>query len=138
MGAVSENFVYALLLAIPIGCVSWTVTNEEIFRDMRECLNCVSKRTDNLVVRKLCYLPTCHYCFSHWVTLAFLFLSGYKFLLPDWRGYVLAEFTLVLIANVYLTFYNIVRVHLRKLKADAERAEAQAACCKKEAAAKQA
>lgn len=135
MNTVEPTFVNALLLALPIGCVSWTVTNEEIFRDMREHLSGVCNRTDSLLLRKLCYLPTCHYCFSHWVTLLFLCITGFKLMFPDWRGYVVGGFTLVMITNVYLTLYNILRVILRTLKAQAEHVEAQAALCKEQHAA---
>ncbi len=119
------QLVYVALLALPVACVSWTITNEEIFRDLREWLGKVSHHSSSMFVKKLCYLPTCHYCFSHWVTAGFLVLTGFHFLQADWRGYILAEFAIVLIVNVYLTVYNLLRVMLRWSRATADQAEAR-------------
>jgi len=56
-----------LLLAIPVACIAWTVTHEEVFRELRQFCQreCVQARS--LVRRKFFYLFTCEYCFSHYV-----------------------------------------------------------------------
>ena len=41
-----------------------------------------SKDSRTLVCRKFFYLFTCEYCFSHWVTAAFLIITRYKLLYP--------------------------------------------------------
>src|SRR6185369_11016609 len=69
---------------------------------------------------KFFYLFTCEYCFSHYVTAAFLLITGYKLLLDDWRGYLLSFFALVWVANVYMSLYSHVRASLRVEKAEAE------------------
>ena len=53
-------------------------------------------------------------------------LLRFKLLADDWRGYLVSLFALVLIANVYITVYHLLRVGLRCLKALADRAEAGA------------
>jgi hypothetical protein len=35
-------------------------------------------------------------------------------LLPDWRGYILAGFALVWIANIYMSLYAMIRIDLKK------------------------
>jgi len=65
-------------------------------------------------VRKFFYLFTCEYCFSHYVTAAMLIFTGYKLLIMDWRGYILAGFALVWIANIYMSLYNMVRVTIKE------------------------
>ena len=60
--------------------------------------------------RKFFYLFTCEYCFSHYVTIAFLALTGYKLLLDDWRGYIISFFAVVMVANAYLNLYARLRV----------------------------
>jgi len=119
-----ETPIYWLfILAIPIACVAWTVTHEEVFREPREfCVKC-SKEGKTLLKRKFFYLFTCEYCFSHYITIAFLILTDYKLYLPDWRGYILAGFALVWIANVYMSLYNIIRIDLKKEKAIAAKEE---------------
>lgn len=102
------------LLAIPIACVSWTVTHEEIFREPREWCASKSKTCRTLLQRKFFYLFTCEYCFSHWVTLFFLVLTRYHLWLQDWRGYVLAEFALVWVANVYMSAFGELRLEIRQ------------------------
>ena len=101
------------LLAIPIACVSWTVTHEEVFREPREWCVKKSQTCRSLFQRKFFYLFTCEYCFSHWVTLVVLIMTRYYLWLPDWRGYVLAEFALVWIANVYMGAYVELRLEIK-------------------------
>jgi hypothetical protein len=105
---------WLLVLAIPIACVAWTVTHEEIFREPREFCVKRSKYCKSLLERKFFYLFTCEYCFSHWVTLGALFLTRYHLLLPDWRGYVLALFALVFVANVYMSAFGLLRLDIRE------------------------
>lgn len=114
---ISDTPIFWLfILALPIACVAWTVTHEEVFKEPREF--CVRKSKDcrYLWQRKLFYLFTCEYCFSHYVTIALLILTDYKLFLDDWRGYILAGFSLVWIANIYMSLYNIIRIDLKKDK----------------------
>jgi hypothetical protein len=39
------------------------------------------------------------------VTALFLVITRYRLLFPDWRGYLIAGFSLVWIANVYLGLF---------------------------------
>ena len=97
------------LLAIPIACVSWTVTHEEVFREPREY--CVKKSLNGktLLERKFFYLFTCEYCFSHYITIIVLFLTGYKLVMEDWRGYIIGGFSLVWISNIYMSLFGLIR-----------------------------
>ena len=47
-----------------------------------------------------------------------LFFTGYKLLLPDWRGYLIAGFSLVWIANIYMGFFSRIRMDIKKEKVD--------------------
>jgi len=47
-------------------------------------------------------LSPCEYCFSHWVTILTL-LRPASNCYPDWRGYVVSGFSLVWIANFYMS-----------------------------------
>jgi len=40
-------------------------------------------------------------------------MTRYKLLFPDWRGYVLAFFSLVWVANQYMSVYNRLRLDIR-------------------------
>jgi len=113
------------LLAIPIACVSWTVTHEEIVREPREyCLD-RSRHSPRLATRKFFYLFTCEYCFSHYVTIFFLWLTRFHLWLPDWRGYVLAGFSLVFIANAYMSLFGELRLEIRQDRQRIARNEVQ-------------
>ena len=68
----------------------------------------------SLAKRKFFYLFTCEYCFSHYITVFFLFLTGFKLLLNDWRGYIIAGFALVWIANLYMNVYALIRQAIKK------------------------
>ncbi|MBE9600238.1 hypothetical protein [Pedobacter sp. MC2016-24] len=108
------------ILAVVVACVAWTVTKEEIFREPREyCVN-KSKTAGKIWKRKFFYVFTCEYCFSHYVTLLLLFITRYKLLYDDWVGYLIAGFTIIFVANVYMSLYNIIRIDLKKGKIMAE------------------
>jgi hypothetical protein len=108
------QIIWLFILAIPVACVSWTVTHEELFREPREyCVN-RSLHDSTLLKRKFFYLFTCEYCFSHYITILFLILTNYKLLLTDWRGYIIAGFSLVWIANTYMSTFALIRQNIKK------------------------
>jgi hypothetical protein len=112
------QIIWLIILSIPIACIAWTVTHEEVFREPREyCLN-RSKDGKTLMERKFFYLFTCEYCFSHYVTVLFLFLTDYHLLLNDWKGYIIAGFSLVWIANTYMSLFGLIRQDISKEKSE--------------------
>jgi hypothetical protein len=112
--ALSTQLGWLFLLAIPIACVSWTVTHEEVFREPREYCIRQSKTRKTLFGRKMFYLFTCEYCFSHYVTIFFLILTRFHLLIDDWRGYLIAGFALVWIANFYMSIHAFIRIDIKK------------------------
>ncbi len=102
-----------LLIGLPIACVSWTVTHEEVFREPREICKEKSKSCRPLYMRKLFYLFTCEYCFSHYVTAVLLIMTHLQVLYAGWRGYIIAEFALVWVANVYMSVFNRLRLEIK-------------------------
>ena len=118
----SEQIQNLFLLALPIACIAWTVTHEEVFREPRDFCIAKSKKSKSLLQRKFFYLFTCEYCFSHYVTLLFLLLTDYRLLLQDWRGFLIAFFALVWVANVYMSLFGFIRVGMKheKMNADIE------------------
>jgi len=111
---------WLFILSIPIACMAWTVTHEEVFREPREYCHKKSKDCKTLLLRKFFYLFTCEYCFSHYVTVLFLFLTGYKLLIDDWRGYIIAGFSLVWIANIYMNIFGLLRQDIKKEQTEIE------------------
>lgn len=107
---------WLFVLALPIACVAWTVTHEEVFKEPREYCVKRSQQGRSLLERKFFYLFTCEYCFSHYVTVLFLFLTDYKLLMTDWKGYIIAGFALVWIANVYMSLFGFLRQGIVKEK----------------------
>lgn len=103
---------WLFVLAIPISTIAWTITHEEIFREPREYCVRRSKSDPSTFCRKFFYLFTCEYCFSHYVILFFLFLTRYKLLLDDWRGYLISFFALVWVANLYMSLFSRLRVDI--------------------------
>ena len=118
---ITIQIVWLFVLAIPIACISWTVTHEEIFKEPREWCVKHSKNDRTILSRKAFYLFTCEYCFSHYVTIAFLIFCNYKLLLNDWRGYILAGFSLVFMANVYMSLFALLRQAIKKEKVEIEK-----------------
>ena len=102
-----------LLLALPVACASWTVTHEEVFREPREFCKKKSETCRPLSARKFFYLFTCEYCFSHYVAALALLLFRFTMIYTGWRGYLIAWFSLVWIANVYMSFFNRLRLDIK-------------------------
>lgn len=101
------------VLAIPVACVAWTVTHEEVFREPREFCVRKSQACRRLWQRKFFYLFTCEYCFSHYVTIVALWLTRFPLFTSDWRGYILAGFTVVWIANLYMSAFGRLRLGIK-------------------------
>ena len=120
-----QQITALLILAIPIACVARTVVFEEVFREVRTFCEERSKTCQSLLKRKAFYLFTCEYCFSHYVTLFFLLLTRFRLLIDDWRGYVLAFFALVFVANLYLNIYARLRVDIHHAKIETKVKEKQ-------------
>jgi hypothetical protein len=124
--SIAEQVFWLVILAIPVASISRTVTFEEIFREPREwCLH-RSQTCRRWYERKFFYLFTCDYCFSHWMALLFVILADFRLLIDDWRGYVIAFFSLAFIANAYLNFYGLLRLDIRRERAEVKTIEKNA------------
>jgi hypothetical protein len=125
-GQLGVQVIEMLLIAIPIASISWTITHEEVFREPREyCVRC-SREASQLLVRKFFYLFTCEYCFSHYVTAIFLVITHYKLLFDDWRGYLIAFFSLPFVSNVYIGLYAQTKLEAKKDRMESRILEAEA------------
>jgi hypothetical protein len=115
---ISLQVLYLFIIALPIASVAWTITHEEVVREFHEFCVANSKTCRFIFERKFFYLFTCEYCFSHYVTAAFLIITRYKLLYQDWRGYLIAGFSLVWVANIYMGIFGRLRLDLRKERDD--------------------
>ena len=128
MSPLGSQLLWLLILAIPVAAVSWTITHEEIFREPRDYCKKLSESKPVLWQRKFFYLFTCEYCFSHYVTAAFLLMTRFKLLYADWRGYVIALFALVWMANIYMAIFANLKldVHHERLEIKSKDMDLQA------------
>lgn len=112
--SIGQQIAHLFVLAIPIACISWTFTHEQIFKEVHDY--CVRKGecARSIIAKKFFYLLTCEYCFSHYVTILVLIVTGYTLLYEDWRGYFVSGFSLVWIANVYMSLYVRIRMDIKK------------------------
>ena len=123
--SLGTQIIWLFVLAIPVACVAWTVTHEEIFREPREyCADrCVHDR--RWYQRKFFYVFTCEYCFSHYVSALLVFLARFTLLLPGWRGYLIAWLALVWVANQYMSGFNRLRLDIKEEQIDISVKEAR-------------
>ena len=110
---------WLFILPLPVACIAWTFTHEEIFKEPREYCIKQGAPGEPLLKRKFFYLFTCEYCFSHYVTAFMLIITGYKLMFNDWRGYFIGGFSLVWVANMYMSLFALLRVDLKKVKFEA-------------------
>jgi hypothetical protein len=124
-----------LVLSLPIAAISWTVTHEDLLRELRDYWVDRSKSAPSLLVRKFFYLLTCEYCFSHYVSAGVLLATGFTLLYDDWRGYLISWLALVWVANHFISAYGRLRLGIRseRLEIGVKEAESeQAGVAKKE------
>jgi hypothetical protein len=120
MPSLQHQILYLFLIAIPVASIAWTVTNEEVFREPREFCVKHSKQGRNVSYRKFFYLFTCEYCFSHYISILMLVITKFQIIYPDWRGYLLSGFSLVWVANFYMSLFRRLRLDIKKQKTDVE------------------
>ena len=108
-----EQIFWLVVVGMAVASVAWTITQEEVFREPREWCIERSKHAGSVFERKFFYVFTCEYCMSHWVTIFFLFVTGFKLLFEDWRGYLLAFFITPWIANQFMSLYRRLRVGIK-------------------------
>lgn len=108
--------VWLIVLAIPVACVAWTFTHEEIFKEPREYCAGQSERCRRWYQRKFFYVFTCEYCLSHYVAAFFLWLTKFTLLMDGWRGYLIAWFAIVWLANQYMGVFNRLRLVIKDEK----------------------
>ena len=115
---IGHHVLLLFLFAIPVACVSWTVTHEEIFREPREWLVARSQVSRSIVSRKFFYVFGCEYCFSHYITIGMLFMTRFTLVFEDWRGYLIAGFSIVWIANLYMSLFGRLRLAITSERQD--------------------
>lgn len=108
-----SQIYWLVILSIVAASIAWTITQEEIFREWRETCQDKSENCNALYQRKFFYVFTCEYCFSHWVTLLLLLLTGFRLLIDDWRGHIIAFFAVPWIANQLMSIYRRLRVAIK-------------------------
>ncbi len=118
-----EQIYWLVILSLVVASIAWTVTQEEIFREPREFCAKRSKKAKTIFKQKFFYVFTCEYCFSHWVTLFVLILTGFRLLIDDWRGYILAFFALPWLSNQLMSLYRRLRLDIKHEDALAEEAQ---------------
>ncbi len=123
------QIIYLFILAIPIACIAWTVTHEEVFREPRDFCEKKAKECSSFWQRKFFYLFTCEYCFSHYIVFIFLIFTRYHLLYNNWRGYILAFFALVWIANIYMSLFGFLRVGMKNEKIESKIKEVELEEC---------
>ena len=121
--SLAVQIIWLFVLAIPIASIAWTMTHEEIFQEPRSYCVRQSESNPRFFLRKLFFVFTCEYCFSHYVTLFFLWLTRYKLLFDDWRGYLIGGFALVWVANQYMSLYGHLRLDIRKERVEIKHVE---------------
>ena len=110
----NTQIIWLFILAIPIACIAWTVTHEEIFSEPREYCKRQNQNAKSILKKKFFYLFTCEYCFSFYITALFLFITKYQLLFTGWRGYLVSGFSLIWIANIYMSLFLFIRTDIKK------------------------
>ena len=109
------QLLWLFVLSGVVACVSWTVTHERVAEEVRDwCAQRSEDRRRSWYVRKWFYLFTCEYCFSHYVSAAVVAATDYHLLMPGWRGLVIAWFSCVWVANIYMSLFGRLRLDIKR------------------------
>lgn len=119
------QLLWLFVLSAPIACVAWTVTHEEVFTEVHDWCAQRSRTARTIFERKFFYLFTCEYCFSHYVAAGAVLITGYRLLLPDWRGAILGWFTLVWVANIYMSLFGRLRLDIKRERVEIKAEEVE-------------
>lgn len=123
--SLGTQVVLLFVLAIPVACISWTFTHEEVFRELHQYCVDRSQKCRRLAQRKFFYALTCEFCFSHYVAALWLVLTGYRLVFEGWRGYLVAWFSLVWIANLYMAIFGRLRLEIQSQRLGIEEEKRQ-------------
>lgn len=118
MTPLPEGLLILLVLAMPVAAIAWTVTHEDIFKEVREYCLQRGEQAPGILPRKFFYLLTCEYCFSHYVTVLILLLTGFRLIYDDWRAYLISGLALVWVANHYMSLYGRIRIGIKSERID--------------------
>lgn len=125
MSAVTvQDLARLFVLAMPVAAIAWTVTHEELFREIHDYCVGRSQQSTSIFTRKFFYLLTCEYCFSHYVAAGALLATRFTLLYSDWRGYLVAWLSLVWVANHYISLFGRLRLGIRSERLDINLKEA--------------
>jgi hypothetical protein len=64
---------------------------------------------------------TCEYCFSHWLAFVLVPVTGFRLVYDNILGCAIAAFTVIAVANVYMTAYFILRQVLKFIGKEANK-----------------
>src|SRR5690349_24980843 len=112
--SVPAQLLLLFVLPMPIASIAWTVTHEEILREFRDWCQSRSDAASAFYQRKFFYMLTCEYCLSHYVAALVLLITRYRLAYADWRGYFVDWFSLVWVANVYMSLYGRIRLDIKR------------------------
>jgi hypothetical protein len=112
--SVPTQLLWLFVLAIPVACVAWTVTHEDLFADIRRYCSDRSQHCRGWAARKFFYLFTCEYCFSHYIALGAILMTDLRLLVPGLRGAILAWFATVWVANIYMSLFARLRLDIKR------------------------
>lgn len=107
--------LYSFVLAVLSICtLSWTITQEEIFKEFREWCSKQRTASSSALIQKILYLPTCHYCMSFWLT------GVYFCFVPLPKLWILP---IIWTSNVIMTAYGLLRQQQKKCSLEAKHHE---------------
>ena len=121
--SLGAQLLLLLILALPVACISWTVTHEAVLQEPRDWFQRRSETSRWFLIRKFFYLFTCEYCFSHYVAILVVWLFRFTLGYSGWRGYLVAGFSLVWVANVYMSLFGRLRLDIRHERQEIAQAE---------------
>jgi hypothetical protein len=113
------------LLAIPVACASWTITHEEIFKELHEfCLH--HSQSCKRIYQQILLCVDVRILPESLCDAALLIITEYRLVYDSWRGYLMADLSIVWIANFYMAIFGRLRLELKSQKLEIAEGERRA------------
>jgi len=103
----TTNVLFLFILAMPIASIAWTVTHEEVVGEFRDY--CIVESKTTTLPQFFLSLPAINFCIQ---------AEAPKREPSGWRGHLIAGFSLVSIANMYMGIFGGIRLDIRKERAE--------------------
>ena len=110
----AADLLRLLVLALPVAAISWTITHEELFREVHDyCVDRSQFGRERMPSASSSICSPANTASATTLRPRCCWRRGFTLLYDDWRGYLIAWLALVWVANHLISIYGRLRLGIR-------------------------